>query len=109
MYLTQYVADKTDWRKMLKGEVELVDLLELREEIYGYFPEEYKQYILREDEWMEFVYPSLERIQKVKAYNLDKQPIVEDRLLGIKGQYFIFENGVLNIRKYCGYQVEISE
>jgi hypothetical protein len=109
VYLTQYVADKTDWRKMLKGEVELVDLLELREEIYGYFPEEYKQYILREDEWMEFVYPSLERIQKVKAYNLDKQPIVEDRLLGIKGQYFIFENGVLNIRKYCGYQVEISE
>lgn len=109
VYLTQYVADKTDWRKMLKGEVELVDLLELREEIYNYFLEEYKPYILKEDEWMDFAYPILEQIQKVKAYNLDKQPVIEDRLIGIKGQYFIFENGVLNVRKYCGYEVEVSE
>lgn len=108
VYLTQYVADKTDWRKMLKGDVELVDLLALREEIYEYFPDKYKPYILKDDEWVEFAYPILEKIEKVKAYNLDKQPVIEDRLIGIKGQYLIFENGVLNVRKYCGYQVEIS-
>ncbi|MFT9849054.1 DUF2797 domain-containing protein [Aneurinibacillus sp. REN35] len=109
VYLTQYVADKTDWRKMLKGDVELIDLLALREEIYEYFPDTYKPYILKEDEWVEFAYPILEKIEKVKAYNLDKQPVIEDRLIGIKGQYLIFENGVLNVRKYCGYQVEISD
>jgi hypothetical protein len=108
-HLAKYVADKTDWRKMLKGDVEPVDLLELREEVLRYFPDEYKQYILKKDEWIDFVYPVLEQIQKVKAYNLDKQPIIEDRLIGIKGQYLIFENGVVNIRKYCGYEVEISE
>jgi hypothetical protein len=107
-HLTQYLADKTDWRKMLKGEVELVDLLELREKVYQYFPDEYKVYVVREDEWMDFVYPILAQIQKVKAYNLDKQSTLEDRLIGIKGQYLIFENGVLNVRKFCGYQVEIS-
>ncbi|QYY42304.1 Protein of unknown function [Aneurinibacillus thermoaerophilus] len=107
-YLTQYLADKTDWRKMLKGEVEPVDLIGLREKIYEYFPEEYKQYMIEEDEWMNFIYPILEQVQKVKPYNLDKQPVIEDRLIGMKGQYLLFENGVLNIRKYYGYQVEIS-
>jgi hypothetical protein len=108
VHLAQYVADKTDWRKMLKGDITLVDLLELREQIQEYFPEKYKQYALKEDEWVDFVYPILEKIDKVKAYNLDKQAVVEDCLIGIKGQYFIFKNGVLNVRKYSGYQVQIS-
>jgi hypothetical protein len=64
--------------------------------------------VVKEEEWMDFVYPILAQIQKVKAYNLDKQPTIEDQLIGIKGQYLIFENGVLNVRKFCGYQVEIS-
>jgi hypothetical protein len=29
-------------------------------------------------------------------------------LLGIKGQYLILDTGVLNIRKYGGYEVELS-
>lgn len=108
MHLTQYVADKTDWRKMLKGEIELVDLLELRDQMQAYFPDEFKPYILKEDEWIDVVYPILEQIKKVKTYNLDKQPVIEDCLIGIKGQYLIFTNGVINVRKYSGYQVEIS-
>lgn len=28
------------------------------------------------------------------------------RLLGIKGQYLILDSGVINIRKYGGYNVE---
>jgi hypothetical protein len=108
VYLTQFLADKTDWRKMLKGEVELVDLLQLREEIQEKFPERFQPFILKEDQWNEFVYPVTEKLDKVKAYNLDKQPEIADELIGIKGQYLMFKNGVLNLRKYSGYEVEFS-
>ena len=30
-------------------------------------------------------------------------------LQGVKGQYLIFADGVLNARKFTGYQVEISD
>ncbi|WCK53955.1 DUF2797 domain-containing protein [Aneurinibacillus sp. Ricciae_BoGa-3] len=109
VYLTQFLADKTDWRKMLKGQIELVDLIELREEIQQKFPERFQPFILKEDEWNEFVYPVAEKLDKVKAYNLDKQPEIEDELIGIKGQYLMFKNGVLNLKKYSGYEVEFSE
>lgn len=106
--LSAHLPDKTDWRKMLKGEVEPVDLIAIREEAFTYFPDEFKPYALREETWTELVYPILESVKKVKTYNLDKEPVVEDRLVGIKGQYLIFEQAVLNIRKYTGYLVQIS-
>ncbi|HJV47447.1 MAG TPA: DUF2797 domain-containing protein [Bacillota bacterium] len=106
--IAEHLADKTDWRKMLKGDIELVDLLSLREQVYPYFPDEFKAFYLKEESWIELVYPILEKVAKIKTYNLDKQPIVEDRLIGIKGQYLIFEQAVLNVRKYTGYKVRID-
>ncbi|WCN38326.1 DUF2797 domain-containing protein [Aneurinibacillus uraniidurans] len=108
VHLTQFVADKTDWRKMLKGDVTLVDLLAVRDELYAQFPDAFQPYRIEEDEWLDIVYPILEQITKVKAYNLDKQSVIEDELIGIKGQYMIFKGGVLNIRKFSGYEVEMS-
>ena len=41
--------------------------------------------------------------------SFDKEPIYEDVLTGIKGQYLIFKNNrVLNIRKHTGYSIEIN-
>ena len=48
-------------------------------------------------------YPVLEYPTKVKSFNLDKQPELEGTLMGIKGQYLIFDTGVINMRKYAGY------
>ncbi len=106
--LAQHFPDKTDWRKMLKGEAKLLDLFTLREEAFTYFPDEFKEFAFKEDQWVEFVYPILEAVNKVKTYNFDKEPLIADRLVGIKGQYLIFEQAVLNIKKYTGYYVEIS-
>ena len=53
-------------------------------------------------ELTEISYPVDEYPTKVKSYNVDKTPKIEDRLIGIKGQYLIFSKGVLNIRKYPG-------
>ena len=46
--------------------------------------------------------------EKVKAHNFDKQPVVEGTLMGIKGQYLMLDTGVLNIRKFSGYEVEVK-
>ena len=108
VHLAQFVADKTDWRKMLKGEVTLVDLLAVREELDEHVPEAFRPYTIKEDAWLDIVYPQLEQITKVKTYNLDKQPVIEDKLIGIKGQYMLFKGGVLNVRKFSGYEVEMS-
>ena len=47
--------------------------------------------------------------KKIKSLSFDKTPLIEGKLIGIKGQYLIFEGGeVLNIRKHNGYSVEIK-
>ncbi|MGH8475866.1 MAG: DUF2797 domain-containing protein, partial [Methylococcales bacterium] len=52
-------------------------------------------------------YPVIEYPVKVKSSNLDKSPTISGVLHGIKGQYLIFDSGVINIRKYGGYIVEL--
>jgi hypothetical protein len=49
------------------------------------------------------VYP-----KKITSFNLDKNPIVVGTLQGIKGQYWLLDSGVINIRKFSGYEVELS-
>ena len=44
----------------------------------------------------------------MKAHNFDKHAQVEGTLIGIKGQYLMLDTGVLNIRKFGGYEVEIK-
>ena len=38
----------------------------------------------------------------------DKNPEVSGVLQGIKGQYLILDTGVINIRKFGSYEVEVS-
>ena len=45
---------------------------------------------------------------KVKAHNFDKTSLVEGTLLGIKGQYLMLDTGVLNVRKFGGYQIRLE-
>ena len=56
----------------------------------------------------EINFPVHEFPEKVKSFNLDKQPLVEGVLKGIKGQYLILDTGVINIRKYTAYNVQFS-
>ena len=54
-----------------------------------------------------FVYPVLRYPENIKAHNFDKEAQVEGSLEGIKGQYLILDTGVLNIRKFAGYEVSL--
>ena len=54
-------------------------------------------------------YPVLEYPRKVTSFNFDKDSQVAGTLLGIKGQYLILDTGVINLRKFGGYQVALSQ
>jgi Protein of unknown function (DUF2797) len=108
MAIAEHIADKTDWRKMLKGVYEEADLFEVREQIKAIVPEEFQQYLFDVDQLFEFTYPILESLDKIKSMSFDKEPTIEGKLIGIKGQYLIFDCGVLNIKKHTGYKVEVT-
>ena len=107
--LKGYLNDKTNWRKMLTGNVkEIPDLLELKEVYAGYLPSEFHEFISDNDEITHIEYPVLAYPAKVNSIGLDTTSKFSGKLMGIKGQYWIFENGgVLNIRKHNGYRVSL--
>lgn len=107
--LKEYLSDRTAWQRMLKNEITHVDLTEKRAEIIKLVPEEYQQYLLTEEEILNIEYPVNEYPTKVKSLSFDKTPVIEGRLMGIKGQYLLFEGGqVLNMRKHQAYVLEFS-
>ena len=116
--LREHIADKTHWQKMLKGDSEFVDLHLLRDDLMA-----------KSEEGLEFLeqehgLQALQRLynetitdiklpveqfpEKVKSLNLDKQPLVEGILQGIKGQYLIMDTGVINMRKFTAYNVKFT-
>lgn len=104
------IGDKTNWRNMLKNVHPEVDLLKLKKEVlkkYKPLLEKHKVNIL-DDEIYTFNYPVETYPTKVSSFNFLKDPKIEDVLVGIKGQYLIFKSGVINIRKYQGYEVTFS-
>ncbi|MEN8137121.1 MAG: DUF2797 domain-containing protein [Bacteroidota bacterium] len=108
--LKQYVSDKTSWQKMLKNASPEIDLLEWKNRLYEFMPEETKQYFLSDrNEVHEIKFPIDVYPEKVKSVNLTKQDFFEGILKGIKGQYLIFEGGmVFNVRSHEGYIVEVE-
>lgn len=114
----QHTADKTNWRKMLKNEVPDIDLRVERERLFDLAGEELDHLMslhgfnaiqfLDDAEHYHFDYPVIEYPIKVASFNLDKIPEVSGKLMGIKGQYLIFDGGVINMRKYTSYQLEVS-
>jgi len=101
-------ADKTNWRKMLKGEYEDLDLRKFRKTAHELFPKNLKSFALNNEEVQELAYPIKSVPDKIISHNLDKAPELEERLTGIKGQYLIFETRVINLRKYSGYHLDFE-
>jgi len=108
--LKNHVADKTDWRKMLKGEPEKVDLLMKKKELIEKIRDElvHLEANILDLPIQYLSYPVKEYPQKITSLNLEKTPQIDSILLGIKGQYLIFVDGVFNVRNHTGYEVEIS-
>lgn len=107
--LKAYLTDRTDWRKMLKNEVNTeLDLLAKKDELCDELDPELAQYVCDEDEVVQIEYPVERYPIKVKSVGFDKLPTIEGKLVGIKGQYLLFsDERVLNIRKHSGYNITL--
>ena len=108
--LKSYYADKTNWQKMLKNDFEPVDLIAERKKTELLIPSEVQEFFYStKEELCQLDYPVLEYPKKVSSLNLDKSPMFSGKLMGIKGQYLIFEDGtVFNVRTFEGYVVSID-
>jgi hypothetical protein len=108
--LAATMPDKTHWMRMLKDERPEADLPGRAVELVSTLQEWGVAGILPPDQRTEhtFIYPVRTYPTKVKSFNLDKDPVAGGNLEGIKGQYLIFDTGVINLRKYTGYAVEVT-
>lgn len=107
--LKEHFADRTDWRAMLRPVVPRTDLLlEARERLSDALPDEFGKFLIHDAAPTLIDYAVLEWPPKVSSVQLAKTPLVEGRLVGIKGQYLIWADGrVLNVRNHSGYHVEL--
>jgi hypothetical protein len=115
--IKKFVSDRTDWRKMLKGGERLVDFREMANGIVEQARSDVENLRAADGvlEWevldepvTEIHYPVQHYPEKVSSLNFDKTPRVSGILHGIKGQYLILDSGVINIRKFSGYEVALT-
>ncbi|WP_156904931.1 DUF2797 domain-containing protein [Ferrimonas senticii] len=115
--IAKYVADKTNWRAMLKGDGASIDLAAEGERLLALVAEELAE--LRQrfgDDAIEvldaakraLLFPVEQWPTKIASHNFDKNPEVSGVLQGIKGQYLLFDTGVINLRKFSGYEVRFE-
>ena len=116
--IAKKIPDKTNWRTMLKGQNERLDMELLRDQLLEECAEGIsllqEQHgaenieILNSDKSVDIEYPVLEYPDKIRSLNFDKEPEISAVLQGIKGQYMIFDTGVINIRKFTGYEIQLG-
>ena len=115
--ISSEINDKTDWRKMLKGNPEEIDLEAKRDELFELFGDDLdelegkygsdKVSILESELVTDIEYPVEMYPEKVASVSFGKKEVVGGKLCGIKGQYLIFDIGVINIRSHTGYKVHL--
>ena len=115
---SDHVKDKTNWRVMLKGNQPSIDLgkevAKLIKETNQRVDDVSRKFekgavrLVNNAEETTINYPVLEFPEKISSLNPDKNPIINGRLMGIKGQYLILDSGVINLRKYGGYKISFA-
>lgn len=108
--LKKHISDKTNWRDMLKGNNAYnANLILEKAQLAELLHKDYKPYLTDDNTVTTLYYPIKQYPSKIVSIDLEKTNAAEGILVGIKGQYLIFEDGkVLNIRKHNGYMVKIE-
>tara|TARA_R110000744_G_scaffold138143_1_gene248838 strand:+ start:1899 stop:2732 length:834 start_codon:yes stop_codon:yes gene_type:complete len=115
--LAEFIADKTNWRAMLKGSADALDLKAIASELKPKIAEKLASVSLKygadavtelDEEVVHLNFPVQQYLSKISSFNFDKTAEVSGTLVGIKGQYLIFETGVINLRKFTSYHVSLQ-
>ena len=117
--LAKHVSDKTSWQQMLKSQPQPIDLAAQRDSLLAACATELADIcqkfppaaieLLSDEQVVNIQFPINHYPDKLKSFNFDKDPDVSGVLQGIKGQYLLLDTGVLNIRKFTGYELEFIE
>ena len=107
------MADKTDWRALLRGDPQLLDMTRMRQQLIARYQDRLEQLAHAYPDALRFVdspvqqfhYPVQRYPSKINAHSFDKTLSIGGTLQGIKGQYWLLDTGVLNIRKFTGYEL----
>jgi hypothetical protein len=116
--LATHISDKTSWQKMLKSQPEPIDLIAQRDSLLTLCATELSSIsqqfaadaleLLVDESIVDIQFPIQHYPNKLKSFNFDQQPEAAGVLQGIKGQYLLLDTGVLNLRKFTGYELEFS-
>ncbi len=108
--VARHISDKTSWQKMLKNQLDLEhDLVEEKHTVKKMIPEAWQEYVSTDDKVWELKFPVLEYPEKIKSVNLLKIPLIEGKLMGVKGQYLMLDEGrVLNIRSHTSFRISLE-
>jgi len=103
------LADRTHWTRLLKQAEGIGDLVTHAREVAALLDGQGVALLPESERTLRrFRYPVHAYPTTVRSFNLDRDPRAGGVLQGIKGQYLIFADGVINLRKYTGYQVAVS-
>lgn len=107
--LKEHVADKTNWRKMLENDVVDESLVSWKEKLKEFIPEEVQSYFIANNKETNINFPVTKYPEKPKSLNIKKAQNYKGKLVGIKGQYLIFEDQtVFNIRANEGLVLKFT-
>ncbi|MDD5754056.1 MAG: DUF2797 domain-containing protein [Methylococcales bacterium] len=113
--IAKHAADKTQWQRMLKHQIKPLNLLAERDRLLAICAKELNALeqthkgaieFLADEKVVDLNYPIEVAPLKVTALNFDKTPHISGVLHGIKGQYLLLDKGVLNVRKFGGYNIQ---
>ena len=107
--LKAHFSDKTNWRKMLQHKAEPIEWEVERNKAITLLPSDLKPYLASEVTIESLIFPVLQYPEKVNSLNLTKIPLFEGKLIGVKGQYLLFEDQtVFNVRSNEGQRVKLT-
>lgn len=102
-------SDKTNWRKMLTSNIDESDIIYDKKIAFEALGSDFEKYFKINSQLIKFNYQIQQPVESVKSVSLKKSNDIEGKLIGVKGQYLIFEDSsVFNVRSNEGFLVEIS-
>jgi hypothetical protein len=119
-WMGKFIPDKTAWQKMVSGEPDLglFDLTREREKFFKAiskanleFPESGTKkksigiYPSQSKKPTQIIYP-IQSYPKAKSIKMEPGKKISSELLGIKGQYLLLGDGVINLRNLEGHRIE---
>jgi hypothetical protein len=105
--LAKTFSDKSNWRKLLTEIKQTSDFETMFEQAQN-IAQTHDFFVPSQLEPIHINYPISEHPPKAISHNLLKNPQLSGKILGIRGQYIITDQGALNIRKHQGFEVNIK-